>query len=42
MEDACRIFSTDSGLLIDTESRFIYGMSKMTNINETKEYKRHK
>jgi hypothetical protein len=42
MEDACRIFSSDSGLLLDQEAHYIYGMSKMTNINETKEYKRHK
>ena len=41
-KDAVAIFSQHADILTETEAKFIYGMSKMTNPNESQDIKKHK
>ena len=42
MKDAIEIFSRHCELITEVEAKYIYGMSKMTNPNESKEINRHR
>lgn len=41
-KDAIEIFFRYTDTLSEADSRFVYGMSKMTNPNETKDIKKHR
>ena len=42
MEDAINIFSKESDCLFERDALFCFGMSKMTNIIETKDHRKYK